>query len=577
MVAKKKAGFWRRHRWLKWVAGGVLLVLIALGVMISVVLSRLEPILRAAIVEKLGEQFHSRVELDSFHISLVKGLTAEGKGLRIWPASDQAGVDVPSSGNTAEGSGATSVANPPPPLVRLKEFRFHAPLHYGPGQPIRISVVEVEGLEVDVPPKIESTHATAPAVSTRHSRPLSDKLVGFEVDSLECKDARLILETSKPGKPPLQFDIARVKLTGVNTQNASMHFDAVLTNPRPVGTIFTSGNLGPWSVDDPGETPVAGSYRFEHADLSVFRAIAGILSSTGRYQGALRDMVVDGQTDTPDFRLSHFGTTVSLETTFHAHVDGTNGDTWLQPVDATLGKSHLTAVGEIVKEPAKTLKNGQILPGGHHIALRINVDRGRIEDFLRLASRSGTPILSGDLSLKTSFDIPPGTDPALNKMKLDGNFVLDDAEFTSDKIQNRVYELSLRGQGRPKEAKNVDANETSDVHSSMSSSFKMAGEVVTLIGLKYTVPGAEIDLKGTYGIDGGVLDFGGTASTQATVSQMVGGWKGFLLKPADGLFKKNGAGTQVPIAITGTREDPKFELDFNRLKHTSPEMPGTPK
>ncbi len=155
-------------------------------------------------------------------------------------------------------------------------------------------------------------------------------------------------------------------------------------------------------------------------------------------------------------------------------------------------------------------------------------------------------------------------------MKLNGRFLLEDAEFTSAKIQNDVGELSLRGQGRAKDAKSGGA----DVRSAMQSDFKMAGGVITLPDVKYTVPGAEIDLKGTYGVDGGTLNFKGTARTEATVSQMVGGWKGMLLKPADRLFKTNGAGTEVPIHIDGTAENPKFGIDFGRMKHTSPEMPG---
>jgi hypothetical protein len=59
-------------------------------------------------------------------------------------------------------------------------------------------------------------------------------------------------------------------------------------------------------------------------------------------------MVVDGETDTPDFRLTHFGTALALHTKFHARVDGTNGDTWLEPVEATLGNSHFWAQGQIV-------------------------------------------------------------------------------------------------------------------------------------------------------------------------------------------------------------------------------------
>jgi hypothetical protein len=98
--------------------------------------------------------------------------------------------------------------------------------------------------------------------------------------------------------------------------------------------------------------------------------------------------------------------------------------------------------------------------------------------------------------------------------------------------------------------------------------------VIALPNLKYTVPGAEIDLNGTYGVDGATLNFKGTAQMQATVSQMVGGWKGMLLKPADKLFKKNGAGTEVPIHVDGTEQDPMFGVDFKKIGHTSPQIPG---
>ena len=103
-VTAKRAGFWRRHRALKWTLSVLLLALIALGVAISVALHDAEPMLRAAIVDRLEEHFHARVELDSFHVSLVNGLWAEGKGLRIWPPVQVAGMETP--GTTASDSDA---------------------------------------------------------------------------------------------------------------------------------------------------------------------------------------------------------------------------------------------------------------------------------------------------------------------------------------------------------------------------------------------------------------------------------------------------------------------------------------
>jgi hypothetical protein len=354
-----------------------------------------------------------------------------------------------------------------------------------------------------------------------------------------------------------------------------MGFDATLTNPRPVGTIYSTGTLGPWQVADPGQTPITGDYRFDHADLSIFKGIAGILTSTGHYQGTLRDLVVDGEADVHDFRLSHFGNAQPLSTRFHARVDGTNGDTWLEPVHAILGRSHFTTDGKIVRvlagrpkdenlsleTPAGDSPTARVL--GHDIALKVNVAQGRVEDFTRLASRSPTPLLTGDITLQATLHIPPGAAPVPQRMTVEGTFTLTQTRFTSAKIQNRIVELSLRGQGRPNDIKTTDP---ATISARMSGAFQLAAETLTLPAFEYTVPGADIRMKGAYGLEGGTLDFSGSVRTDATVSKMVGGWKGFLLKPADRFFRKNGAGTEIPIQIQGTREDPRFAIGFNRTE-----------
>jgi hypothetical protein len=86
--------------------------------------------------------------------------------------------------------------------------------------------------------------------------------------------------------------------------------------------------------------------------------------------------------------------------------------------------------------------------------------------------------------------------------------------------------------------------------------------------LEYQVPGAKILAHGTYGLQGGTLSFEGDAKMDASLSQMVGGWKGFLLKPADRYLRKNGAGTDVPIHVSGSRKNPEFGIEFDRLGKT---------
>jgi hypothetical protein len=70
-------------------------------------------------------------------------------------------------------------------------------------------------------------------------------------------------------------------------------------------------------------------------------------------------------------------------------------------------------------------------------------------------------------------------------------------------------------------------------------------------------------MTGKYSLDGQEFDFHGTARLNAKVSQMMTGWKSILLKPVDPFFSKNGAGTEVPIRVTGTQSEPHFGLDFH--------------
>jgi hypothetical protein len=53
---------------------------------------------------------------------------------------------------------------------------------------------------------------------------------------------------------------------------------------------------------------------------------------------------------------------------------------------------------------------------------------------------------------------------------------------------------------------------------------------------------------------------------------MVGGWKRWLLKPVDPFLKKNGAGLELPIQITGTNGDMHFGLALEGADQTPKEM-----
>ena len=527
------------------------LIAAVLGVAAWVVARHTEPFLRSMIVEVLEDRFHARVELDSFHISVAHVLTAEGRGLRVWPPAQVAGVTAAPARDASD------------PLIRLAEFHFRMPLRYERGKPFHIAMIRLKGLDIHLPPKSHFGQGAAPSASTGSDAKKMDNLISFVVDTVECDAANLLLETSKPGKLPVDIEIAHLKLTREGGLNATapVNFDAEVTVPKPHGAAHATGTIGPWNQTDPGESALEGKYTFDNADLGSFKGIAGTLSSTGNYQGTLRELLVDGDTDTPNFALTHFGHTMPLHTHFHAKVDATNGDTWLEPVNATLGHSQFTAQGQVVRVAETNPNTPGGLPAvkGHDIALHVDLSGARIEDFLYLASKSGNPLLTGALTMKAALHIPPGPAPVHERLNLKGAFNLDDVRFTSAKIQDKITELSLRGQGRPKDVKGADPG---SIQSAMQGDFTMGGGVIALPELTYTVPGANIVMKGTYTLEGGGLNFAGKAKLNATVSQVVGGVWGVLLKPADRFFKKDGAGTELPIHVTGTREEPKFGVDF---------------
>ena len=562
---KNRTSFWRRHRWLPWLAGTLLLGLALLAIAVNIVAHRAEPFVRARVVRELADRFHARVELDGLRLSLGNslngewGIWAEGRGLRIWPPAPAEGADLAQTGPPIQ------------PLIELAEFRFHAPLRYRSGSPIHIRLVRLKGLEIRFPPRSRMQRAFPGAEPSGANRINEDSAgIKFRIDTVDCAGAHVEIQTDKPGKLPLEFVVSHFKVTDLRP-GQPINFEADLTNPKPPGKIFATGSFGPWNTSDPGESPINGDYRFDRADLSVFKGIAGILHSTGYYQGTLRNMTVDGVTDTPDFQLSHFGTQMPLHTNFHARVDGTDGDTWLEPVEGTIGESHFIARGQVVRVRAPD-DDGKLQSIGHDIALDIEVGPGRLADVLSLASRSSTPILTGDVNVKARLHIPPGPSPVPEKMNLKGSFALGGAEFTDENVQKRIRELSLRGQGRTEDLKSAD---TSPVKSQMHGDFQFGSGFLKLPTLNYSVPGADIELHGAYDIGQNLLDFSGVAKLQATVSEAVGGWKGILLKPADRLFKKDGVGAEIPIYISGPREKPHFGFDSQRLATTHPQRPGS--
>jgi hypothetical protein len=509
----------------------VLAILAALG-------SRTEP-LRKLVVATLADRLDSDVELGAFSVDLVPRVTVYGEQLRLRLRGTPSDV---------------------PPLIEIKSFTVHCGLLDIIRRPRRFKHVTLEGLVVNIPPgglkKQQNPIADAFKDASAPSDPKSDKSVKENeapiiVEELLADGALLRIIPRRANKPPKEFLIRLLAMESLG-YGQKMPFKATLTNPLPKGQIETSGTFGPWQKGDPGSTPLAGRYTFTHADLGTIKGIGGFLDSEGDFAGALDRIAVRGETRTPDFSLDTSRQPVPLTTTFRAVVDGTDGDTYLENVDAKFLRTSLTAKGAVTG--TKGVK-------GRTVKLEVQIHQGRIEDLLRLATAAKKPLMIGNVALNTSFLLPPGEADVIQRLHLDGQFGVRQAEFTDPKVQQKLGGMSQRARGiDPQDAK------AENVVSDLKGTFKLKNATLSFSELSFAIPGATVQLAGDYALRSQALAFEGTLRMQATISQAAGGGvKSIFLKLIDPLFRKKGSGAVIPIRVSGTADDPKFGLDVGKV------------
>jgi hypothetical protein len=497
-----------------WVVAGLAAFL---GAAFAIISARIEPIVRERAVAALASRFDSEVSLSSLRVSLIGRIYVHGEGL------------------TLRHHGRTDV----PPLIEIHQFS--ASLNWTGlfGKPFHVQQVHLQGLVIHVPPKNKNATTPQPPSRKKPDIPLL-------VDDLTADDSELELIPGNPEKEPHVFLIHHLVMHSVGLGH-SAPFESQLTNAVPPGEIEVKGSFGPWQGEDPGETPLSADYRFEQANLGVFHGISGMLSSTGSFGGVLENIAVHGTTTTPDFTVTVAGHPVELTTDFSATVDGTNGNTLLHPVIARFLHSTLVCDGGVVKVKGQR---------GRDIVLDVTSDHARLEDLMKFAVKAAQSPMTGDVRLKTKFDLPPGPGDVTDRLRLEGTFGIGGAEFASATIQSKLESLSRRGQGKPQDL------DVGSAVSNLQGTFALRDGQLTFKHLTFRVTGAAVELAGTYGIKTEELDFHGTLHLQAPLSEITTGVKSFLLKPFDPFFRKNGE-TVLPIRITGRRDQPSFGLDFH--------------
>jgi hypothetical protein len=515
-------------------------LVIALAAMFTAAVPLSSDTLRHRIVKTLSEELDSDVELGDLHLRVFPGLRAEGADLRV----------------RRRGMGDY------PPLISIKSFQVDATL-IGLWRK-HVDHMRLDGLDVNIPPsqardrqkereklEVGSQKSGDDRRSNAAARtdPLKDS--GVVIDRMDTNDARLVILPFERDKEPKVWAIHTLHMRDLGSPQP-WPFEATLTNGVPPGEIDVSGTFGPWHRDEPGDTPLEGGFNFAKADLGVFKGISGTLSSQGYFGGTLEKLEANGETDTPDFTIKVGGHPFPLHVKYQALIDGTNGDTRLNVIDAWFLNSYLHATGAVLDAP----KGKQ----GRTVTLDVAMDRSRIEDVMKMAVNAASPPMVGALKLNTKFLLPPGENDVADRLRLDGRFWIAKAQFTNYDVQGKIEELSKRGRGKTAEPAKQR------VASDFQGRFKLADGRLVLPDVSFDVPGARVELAGTYALKPETLDFKGQLLLDAKISQTTTGLKSLLLKAVDPLFnKKDGSGSVIPIKISGSRKAPDFGLDVRRM------------
>ena len=508
-----------RRRWLAAV-GAAALVLAIIGL---VILARHWPFSQRAVIDALQDDLHGTVAFRSFHKTFFPhpGCVAEGATL------------------VREGfpSGSPPFATGDKLIVRAHYWD----LLLRPGY---LAHIEVAGLQVHVPP----IGTMPPAAPSQYP---STMRVGEVIAN------NSVLEIARKAGAALRFEIHALRLDSVSRKDG-FGYDVAFLNATPPGEIESRGHFGPYNSDDPGQTPVSGTYKFEHAYLGVFGGINGVLTSHDHFQGTLAQIEMFGTVNIPDFQVQRAARSLPVDTRFHSFVNGLDGDVRLEHVESVIVKTKVLSRGGIEEHPNS---HGKVTD------LDLNVSNGRIQDVLRMFIKEPRSPIVGVISFRAQAKIPPEGRPFEQKVQLVGDFGIDDGQFTKTKTQKEVETLSERAQGKntnDKEKEEEDDADAARVVSGLKGHVELKNGVATLTDISFTVPGATAYVHGTFNLLSEKLDFHGVLRTDANFSKVGGGGiKSFFLKPFDAIFKKKPKGAEIPIKMTGTYSHPEPGLEIS--------------
>jgi len=511
----------KRSSALKWVLCALvgLLLIATLGV---VLLAINWPFTKQAVIDALQESSVRSVTIAGFHRTYFPpGCVAEGISFLHRKHKDR------------------------PPLIRIRRLIIEGSYAWLFTVQRRLSLVRVEGMYVTVPPK-------GPDGAPSPIMPVTKNTSGraMKIGTVIADGTVLDFLPSHPGKQAFQLILNKLALDGVGDTHP-ISYRATIFNPRPPGEIQSSGQFGPWNPDDPGRTAVSGSYTFRNANLAFVKALSGTLFSSGKFSGILDHIEVAGTTDTPNFHVTDTSHTRRLTTEFHAAVDATSGDTFLENVIGNFDRTSVEATGRVTGE------NGKV------VSVDLFGADGRIEDLLDLFIAAKRPPMTGNVSFRAHVEVPPEPASFIHKLKLVGDFGIGGGKFMNPNTQGSIGKLSESAQ----KAEKWDHPEgPAPRRTNLKGRVVVRDGIATLSNLSFSVPGASARMYGTYSLTDYKVDLHGTLITTGKVADTTSGFKAVLVKAVTPLFKRRASAKIVNFKITGKYQHTMVSLDLHPKK-----------
>ena len=491
----------------RWIIAATSLLLFGLGAL--VLLLRSWPFSKEEVVKSLEEASSSKVQIGSFQTS-------------YFPHPGCVARDVVFRHQSTT-----------PPLITIRELTVQGSF---PGM-LRKHIAKVTAKEMQV---------FIPQENKEEFKSSTD----IVIDELITDGASL--QFARDQNKPLEFLIHSARFRQVGGSKG-IPFEVRLSTPIPPGEAEASGTFGPWKAGNPGATPVSGHYSFHRANLSVFAGIAGMLESSGSFDGNLEYIEVQGSADTPDFSVTSSSHKADLKNEFRISVDATNGDVSLESVDSQFRKTHVIAHGSIAAETGRPGKTTQ---------LDLCSRSGRIQDVLLLFISEERSPMRGTMNCCAHVTVPSDLHPFLKQVELVGGFGIDAGNFTKTETQLEVEKLSA-------ESRDQDDHDPATVVSGLKGHVKLTDGTATFGDLAFSIPGAFAQMHGNYDVISHKIDLHGKLKMDSSLSHTAHGPKALIMKVMDPFFKRKPKGSEVPVKITGTYERPSFGLELGGQKDTA--------